>query len=138
MKIVIDTNIWISFIIGKSLINLKDFIINKKIDFITSKEQIEELIEVLHREKFKKYFNEKDIEELLLFISKFSLVVDIENNINDCRDKKDNFILETAIKGSVDIIITGDKDLLDLDPYKNIKIIKYTDFNIILNKYIKI
>ena len=121
MRVVIDTNIWISFLIGKVLYGLEE-LLSKEIQVIISDEQLEEIISVLKRPKFKKYFTDKDIKELLFLIQKVSEMVIIEHKITNCRDEKDNFILETALKGKADIIITGDKDLLDLNPYKGIKI----------------
>ena len=127
IKIVIDTNIWVSFLIGKALSGLEGLLL-KKVKVMTSDEQINEIISVLKRPKFKKYFSDDDIIELLTILFKVSEAVIIEHTIHDCRDEKDNFILETALKGNADIIITGDKDLLDLNPYKGIKIINYREF----------
>jgi putative PIN family toxin of toxin-antitoxin system len=64
LRVVLDTNIWISFMIGKELKGLEKYL-NKKVKIITSSEQIEELVSVLRREKFKKYFLKDDIKELL-------------------------------------------------------------------------
>jgi len=52
----------------------------------------------------------------------------IYDKVTDCRDKKDNMILEEAVYGNARYIITGDEDLLVLNPYKWIKILKLTDF----------
>jgi predicted nucleic acid-binding protein len=65
---------------------------------------------------------------------KVSEIVNINHNIYDCRDEKDNFILEMAINGKVDIIVTGDNDLLILHPYKNISIINYKEFEKIMKR----
>jgi len=54
VKIVIDTNIWISFLIGKILKNLKEHIFNEKIEIITSEEQIKEILTVLRRIFYRK------------------------------------------------------------------------------------
>jgi len=53
----------------------------------------------------------------------------LENiNINDCRDEKDNMILETAVYGNADFIISGDEDLLILNPYRWIQILRPVAF----------
>ena len=55
-KVIIDTNIWISFLIGKRLAGLHKYIYHEKIVIITCKEQLLELAEVLKRPKiFKKF-----------------------------------------------------------------------------------
>jgi hypothetical protein len=134
VKIVIDTNVWISFLIGKILGNLKNYILDEKIRVITSEEQIEELVSVLRRPKFKEYFTESDIEELLFLVYKTCQFVEIKENVNDCRDKRDNFILEIAINGEADYIITGDQDLMVLNPYRGTRILSFHDFEDILNQ----
>ena len=132
MKIVIDTIIWISFLIGKLLGGLENYILNKSIEIFTTDEQILEIITVLERPKFSKYFSKEDTKELLFLIQKTTMRVEIKHQIKDCRDEKDNFILETALKGKVDYLISGDKDLLILNPYRGIKIITYRQFEDIL------
>jgi len=137
MNLVIDTNIWISFLIGKALIGLKNLILDKKLNIITSEEQIKEIFNVLQRPKLQKYFSQKDMESLFFLIYKLSKIVNISHIIDDCRDKKDNFILEMAVNGKADFILTGDSDLLVLNPYKKIKIITYKEFEdlIFTNRY---
>ena len=55
-------------------------------------------------------------------------IVQPTQKVEDCRDPKDNFILECALEAQPDYIVTGDSDLLVLHPYKGIKIITPTKF----------
>ena len=55
-------------------------------------------------------------------------LVEITEQIDVCRDPKDNKFLELAICGKADFIITGDDDLLDLDPFRELRIITPRDF----------
>ena len=48
--------------------------------------------------------------------------------ITECRDPKDNKFLELAVAGKADCIVTGDKDLLELHPFRNIRIITPKEF----------
>ena len=48
--------------------------------------------------------------------------------ITECRDPKDNKFLELAVAGKADCIVTGDKDLLVLHPFRNIRIITPKEF----------
>ncbi|MEW4925586.1 putative toxin-antitoxin system toxin component, PIN family [Algibacter sp. 2305UL17-15] len=64
-KIILDTNLWISFLISKKFIQLDKLIENSKITLIFSNELLEEFIDVVSRPKFKKYFSKKDVEKLL-------------------------------------------------------------------------
>ena len=132
MKAVIDTNIWISFLIGKLLSGLDNYIVDGFLEVVLSDEQLEEITTVLRRPKFRRYFSTNDIEELLSLIYKSVQIVEVHHTIKDCRDEKDNFILETAVQGGADYIVTGDKDLLVLNPYRDKTIIGFREFEGIL------
>ena len=93
MRVVIDANIWISFLIGKSLTGLSDAIISGRITILFSEELFAELIEVLQRPKFKKYFSETAIEKLIIILYDRVEWIEITHHFDDCRDKKDNFLL---------------------------------------------
>ena len=55
-------------------------------------------------------------------------------NVHLCRDPKDNYLLETAIAGNADLIVTDDKDHLVLHPFRDIRIVSYTEFEQILSE----
>ncbi|UXE62473.1 MAG: putative toxin-antitoxin system toxin component, PIN family [Woronichinia naegeliana WA131] len=57
LRVVIDTNIWISFLIGKAITGLNQAIINDRVIILFSDDLFCELMEVLNRPKFKKYFS---------------------------------------------------------------------------------
>jgi uncharacterized protein len=128
VKAVIDTNIWISFLIGKLLAGLDDYILDGLLEVVTSDEQLEEITTVLKRPKFRRHFSTDDIEEFLSLLYKSARIVELHHTIKDCRDEKDNFLLETAIRSKADYIVTGDKDLLVLNPYRGRKIIGFKEF----------
>jgi len=133
IRSVIDTNIWISFLIGKTLTNLKDAIISEQVIILFSKELLSELNEVLHRPKFKKYFSNDKIEELKLLLHEHVEWIKVSERFDDCRDKKDNFLLDLSVSGDADYLVTGDNDLLILNPFHNVKIVSYANFKNILN-----
>jgi putative PIN family toxin of toxin-antitoxin system len=102
----------------------------KKFELITSRKQIQEIIGVLKRPKFNNKISDNQIKEIEELILTHGFLAETPGIIFDCRDSKDNFILEMAVNGKANIILTGDEDLLILNPYRNIKIIKYSDFKI--------
>lgn len=59
----------------------------------------------------------------MLALVEAGVLVDITESVEICRDPKDNMILELAICGNADVIVTGDKDLLDLDPFRGIVVV---------------
>ena len=55
-------------------------------------------------------------------------IIIVFEEIDICRDPKDNKFLEVAVNGKADFIITGDKDLLVLNPFQGIEIITVNEF----------
>ena len=127
LKVVIDSNVFVSILYGGIL--KKKFlksIFKKKILIIYSPDLINELHWVLSRKEFG--FSKPDIQKILIILYKFGKCVFPEENIKVCRDVEDNKVLECAVAGKVDFIITGDKYLLSLNPFKNIQIITPSEF----------
>lgn len=127
-RIILDTNIWISFLISKNFPELDGLIKTGKMVLIFSNELIEEFIEVVNRPKFKHYFTTKDIEKLLKTFDQFAELIEVTSQLKLCRDEKDNFLLDLAVDGSADYLITGDKDLLILERIKKTQILTYQEF----------
>ena len=131
-KVIIDTNLWVSFLIGKELVSLKELIVNGQVQPVFSKESLEELKQVTQRPKLQKYFPPEKVNELLLFLNAISLFVEIQSNVKVCRDPKDNFLLAIAQESQADYLITGDQDLLILERFQSTKIISYRNLLSIL------
>ncbi|QTA78764.1 PIN domain-containing protein [Desulfonema limicola] len=136
IRVVIDTNIWISFLIGKMLSGLSEAIINDKIIILFSVELFEELIEVLNRPKFQKYFSNDDIAELISLLHLKTEQVEVTEKFKDCRDPKDNFLLDLCVSGKADYLVTGDDDLLALNPFHGVEVTNYRSFQDILQNIV--
>jgi len=128
LKIILDTNILISFLITRDFEKLDDFILSGKIILIFSEELLDEFISVVQRPKFHKLFLPDDVESLINFFLDQGLLVDVVSDLNPCRDPKDNFLLNLANDGEADYLISGDKDLLDLDPFGKTRIVTMSEF----------
>jgi len=127
-KVIIDTNLWISFLIGKELQNLKDLIVSERIRLITTDQLIDELKIVTSRQKLKKYFHQDKVDELMAFLKIVSNKVRIKEIDQICRDPKDDFLLALSKESKADFLITGDKDLLELGTYGNTEILTVKRF----------
>lgn len=127
-KVIIDTNLWISFLLTKDFYKLDKMISNDGLTFLFSNELLDEFVEVTQREKFKKYFDLDDVEVLLKRIQRKSFFVKVKSIVTDCRDPKDNFLLSLAKDGKATHLITGDKDLLVLEKFGKTKILTMTDY----------
>lgn len=115
IRVVIDTNIWIS-----ALINPTGFPAKLRLAFeeglfevVISEPILKEITDVLSRPRIKdKYGISKTIiKELLMLIDEQSEHTLLSGDVNICRDKDDNFIIETAIKGKAKYLITRDDDI---------------------------
>lgn len=98
-------------------------------ELAVSQKTLEEFIDVLFREKFDKYFSND--EERLVIANKMEFNSKLFNpaeQITDCRDPKDDKFLELAVAAKASCIITGDKDLLVLNPYRGTVILNASDF----------
>ncbi len=125
MKIVLDTNIFISGIItpnnnvGKIIKEWK----NNSLEVVTSSELLEEIKKVLRYPKIIKRtcWSDQKIEEFTEYLYFFTTVVDISDiSYNFDKDPNDNHVIATYIKGKCDHLITGDKALLSLKSEFNI------------------
>jgi hypothetical protein len=128
IRIILDTNIWISFLITKSMKGIDKLIFNDKAVLLFSNESLTEFIDVISREKLKPYFTKDDIASLIDLIEEYGEIIEVTSKVDVCRDNEDNFLLSLAKDGKADYLITGDKDLLVLDNFSKTKITKLTDF----------
>ncbi len=128
IRIIIDTNLWISFLITSDYSKLDNLLLNQRVDLLFSNELLTEFIEVANRPKLKKYFNASDVEDLILLLEDRMELVEVRCKVKICRDPKDNFLLERAKDGKADYLITGDKDLLDIKAFGKTKISAISGF----------
>lgn len=127
-RIVLDTNLWISFLISKDFTKLDDLLFGNKCILIFSEELLQEFLTVAKRPKFRRFFSQNDIEELIETIEDYAEFIDVKTQLNVCRDPKDNFLLSLSQEGQVDYLLTGDKDLLALNNFGSTTIITISDF----------
>jgi putative PIN family toxin of toxin-antitoxin system len=134
IKVIIDTNIWISFLIGKRLQNIKDLISAQQIAIVLSEQLLLELKMVTQRPKLKKYFQEQKVDELIEFLRAIGQIHEPSVSNLLSRDPKDNFLLDLAETSKADFLVTGDKDLLVLNPFKKTQIVTPADFEVQMEK----
>lgn len=124
MRVVIDTNVWISRLL------LADSVAARAVDkaleeseVVVSEASVDELARVLSREKFDRYVSVRDREEFLRRLLKVTTMVAVLSDISDCRDPKNNRFLVLALDSESDRIISGDAGLLALNPWRRIEIV---------------
>jgi putative PIN family toxin of toxin-antitoxin system len=128
LRVIIDTNIWISFIISKKLTLLDGHIFSGKIRILLNENLLSEIKTTIEKPKLQKYFLTQGLEKMLIAFDAFIDLIEIKSGVSICRDPKDDFLLSLAKDGKADYLITDDKDLLDLEKFRKTKILTITDF----------
>ncbi len=128
MKIVLDTNIFISsFFWNGNQRRVLERIIEGIDRLYICNEILEEISSVMRRPKFK--LEENHIEYFIKSIEEVSVKMLLKGTVKGIsRDEEDDKILECALLGKADFIITGDNDLLELKEYKKIKIMTAAEY----------
>nr|VFJ47619.1 MAG: putative toxin-antitoxin system toxin component, PIN family [Candidatus Kentron sp. FM]VFJ52371.1 MAG: putative toxin-antitoxin system toxin component, PIN family [Candidatus Kentron sp. FM]VFK07717.1 MAG: putative toxin-antitoxin system toxin component, PIN family [Candidatus Kentron sp. FM] len=129
MRVVIDTNTLAGALLLKHSVPRQAF--DKAMvqgSVLLSTATLDELNEVLSRKKFGKYIS--DAERILFAetLVQQSLLISPTGKIDACRDPKDNKFLDLAVSGKADCLISGDDDLLMLNPFEGIPILCARDF----------
>lgn len=127
-RLILDTNLWISFLISSSFIELDNLFRTGNIILLFSEESLEEFVEVVQRPRLQKYFPKKDLEKLLQLFDEYAELVEVKSKLTICRDPKDDFLLNLAIDGKADFLVTGDKDLLVIKKIKSTEILSFRKF----------
>ncbi len=134
IKVIFDTNVWISFLIGKRLKKINQYISDGQITIVTTNQLLLELLKVTQRKKIKKYFPEKSVKELIELLKAVAITVEIKHTHFINRDPKDNFLLDLIDFSKADYLVTGDKDLLEHNPFKTARILTPAEFDKMLEK----
>ena len=128
IKVIFDTNVWISFLIGKSLSFIKTYISTGEIKVVITEQLLKEIKEVTSKDKFKKYFPQESVLELIELLETIAEKVEIKPTHFINRDPKDNFLMDLIDFSKADYLVTGDKDLLEHNQFKTATILTPADF----------
>jgi putative PIN family toxin of toxin-antitoxin system len=127
-RVILDTNLWISFLISKNYRSLDTHLLQGKVTLLFSEELLSEFLAVTQRPKFVKYFSDKDVAKLLEMMDNFGEVVEVTSELKLCRDEKDNFLLNLALDSQADFLVSGDSDLLILEQVEKTQILTFSEF----------
>lgn len=127
MRIVIDSNVWISALVfGGKPRQIFERVVTDGWTIVVSEEIFTEVRRVITI-KFGDFLD--DFEDFRAILQPYTDKVRLgEIKVVACRDEDDNRVIETALIGNTHYIITGDKDLLVLSKYNSIAILKPSDF----------
>ena len=88
----------------------------------------DELNRILEQGRFDRYVSRGQREHFLELLVREAEDIEITESVQVCRDPKDDRILELAVNGDAAYIVTGDEDLLVLNPFRGIEILRPADF----------
>lgn len=134
MKLIIDTNVWISFLIGKRLSSLVEIFRRDDIVIYVSQQLIREITEVAHRRKFRGIIKPDSLFLLIELIQQRCVFISVQEGSDiPVRDAKDVFLLSMSREVNADYLITGDQDLLVLKSFEGTQILTFSEFTQLLN-----
>ena len=135
MKVMFDSNLWISFMIGKRLSSLAEVLCRHDVEVYVSEQLLDEIRGVIAREKFDKLISAETRYYFFEMVYDVCLFTDITVKAkSDIRDPKDLYLLSMAESVLVDYIISGDRALTDMKQHVGIPILKYSELIEILNR----
>ena len=123
-RYVFDSNVIISALLFNTSVPGQAF--TQSLDngtILISQSLVEELNDVLGRDKFNRYVAREERESFLESLIREFELVEIIEAVQACRDPKDDRILELAVNGNASFVVTGDDDLLVLNPFRDIQIV---------------
>ena len=128
MKVMFDSNLWISFMIGKRLSSLAEVLCRHDVEVYVSEQLLDEIRGVIAREKFDKLISAETRYYFFEMVYDVCLFTDITVKAkSDIRDPKDLYLLSMAESVLVDYIISGDRDFTDMKQHAGIPILKYSE-----------
>lgn len=128
-RLVVDTNVFASAIIFPRSVPRQ--VVDHALDHgvvIFSEATMSELAEVLSRSKFDSFVSRAERELFLAQIESAAEFVPVIQLVRACRDPKDDKFLEVALNGRADAIITGDADLLEMHPWRDVAILSPAEY----------
>jgi putative PIN family toxin of toxin-antitoxin system len=128
-RIVVDTNVLVSRLILPQSVPaqaLRRAELEGRL--LVSEATMYELADVLSRPRFDRYVTRENRKGFLQRLGNIAELVPIIRLVRECRDPKDDKVLEVALNGRADVIITGDADLLGMHPWREIAVLSPTHF----------
>lgn len=123
-RVVIDTNVLISGLLSTT--STPALAVEKaitKAQLVATTATLRELIEKLLLPKFDRYVRRERREALLQRVASVVEIVEVLQAVRASRDPQDDKFLEAAVNGRANMLVTGDRDLLDLNPFRGIAIV---------------
>jgi len=117
VRATVDANLWVSGVLSRTgaPARLAEYFLEGRFTLVTSAPLLAEVADVLSRPHIaqRSRLSESEMQELLQAMRELGEVVAISGELAVCRDPDDDAVIETAIRGNADVLVSGDKDLTD-------------------------
>ena len=134
INVILDTNIWISFLYGKQLQSVASVFDNADVKVFVSQELITEIQSVISRPKIRAHISSDAIEAMWDLMRERCYPIENYSTVETpVRDAKDVYLLAMSETIPAQILVTGDKDLLVLKQHHETAIITYQQFLLLLS-----
>jgi putative PIN family toxin of toxin-antitoxin system len=137
-KVVLDTNVWVSAILWGGLpAKILSSAEEKSIEIILSEEILREINRILGYNRLREVYEKAGVskDELMSIIATIGRLVDVVTRLDAVPDDdSDNRILECALDGDAEYIVTGDRHLLQLGHFRKVKILSVHEFMRLIRK----
>jgi putative PIN family toxin of toxin-antitoxin system len=123
-RVVLDTNVLISGLLSTTSTPARA--VERAVamgQLLASADRLRELIATLLSPKFDRYVPRARRDALLFRLAPLFEIVEVVQRLQACRDPHDDQFLEAAVNGRADVIVSGDGDLLGLNPFRGIAIL---------------
>jgi uncharacterized protein len=123
-RVVVDVNVFVSALLRFP--SIPGQAVSKALDsgvLLVSEATMAELADVLARPRLDRYVSREDRKQFLRQLTRTAEFVPIVHLVRECRDPRDDKFLEVALNGNADLILTGDADLLALNPWRGIEVV---------------
>lgn len=128
IRVIVDTNLWISSLIGRQLSSLREILSYPSIELVVTERLMQEVLLVARRPKFAKYFSDEDVNLLQQWMEQNMVNVPLGDIPARCRDPKDDYLLELAVQSKAIYLVSGDSDLLDIGSIGDCRIMTVKQF----------
>ena len=129
MRVVLDTNILISGIFWKGTpATILERWVNGEFEVLVSEPILTEYSRVLQEFERKKKGSDGLSRSWILFVAQNATLIEAKKRVKVCRDPNDDMFLECALAGRAKLIVSGDRDLLDVEEFMGVEILEARAF----------
>ena len=129
VRVVLDTNALVSRLLVPKSVPAQAVTKALRIgDILVSESTLNELADVLARPKFDAYVSIEERQEFIRLLGRVVEIVPVVYTVHACHDPNDDKFLDVAVNGEANFLVTGDNDLLILNPFREIRIVSPAAF----------